>query len=218
MRARLRTAIVVTSAVACAACAACRKAERTDSAAASAAGSASASTPVAASAAASASASTPVAATWALPPRPTEPVLLGGEASFLSGKRTAEALDDVRLRNGGALELLDLHIYPARIVLKAKEPKSDAIQRWEVRTTGVIGPKLEGLSAKKLEGRLFDVALLPLGGLEATARDAVTKSGLADGSATLVDVRRAKDGKLTMRIAVHSSTATKWVDVDVTKK
>lgn len=205
---------------------ACRKAERTDPASASASASApapaaatapaAASAPAAAAAAASASAS--ASAAWALPPRPTEPVLLGNEASFLTGTRALDAIEDVRQRNGGALELLDLHLYPARIVLKAKDPKSDAIQRWEIRTTGVIGPKVEGLSAKKLDGRLFDAALVPLATLASTTADAVTKSGIANGSATLVDVRRGKSGGVTMRIAVHASGATKWVDVDVPKK
>jgi hypothetical protein len=145
-------------------------------------------------------------------------VLLGNEASFFTGTRALDAIEDVKQRNGGTLELLDLHLYPAKIVLKAKDPKSDAIQRWEIRTTGVIGPKVEGLSAKKLEGRLFDAALVPLATLAATTADAVRKSGIANGSATLVDVRRGKDGGVSMRIAVHASGATKWVDVDVPKK
>jgi hypothetical protein len=145
-------------------------------------------------------------------------MLLGNEASYLTGTRAFDAIEDVRQRNGGTLELLDLHLYPAKIVLKAKDPRSDAIQRWEVRTSGVIGPKVEGLSARKLEGRLFDAALVPLATIASAATDAVTKSGIANGSATLVDVRRGKTGGVTMRIAVHASGATKWVDVDVPKK
>jgi hypothetical protein len=183
--------------------------------------------PDAASAATSASAPAPVSAavsgsvagaeSFELPPKPTEPVPLGEGASYFDGTKAADAIADVRARAGGALRLLDLHVYPARIVLKAKEPNGDAIQRWEIRATGVIGPKTEGLSAKKLDARLFDETAVPFAKLATLSKDAIGRSGLPSATITHVDVRRAKAGGVTMRFAVHSGKTTKWIDVDATK-
>jgi hypothetical protein len=150
------------------------------------------------------------------PPRPTEPPVLGAE-SYFAGSHAADAIADLRARNGGALRLLDMHLYPGRIVLKAQDPKGDAIDRWEIRPSGVIGPKPEGLSAKKLDKRLFDHADVPLAKLATMCADAITKSGLAGGAVTLVDVRRGKTGGVAMRFAVHANGTTRWIDVDVAK-
>lgn len=218
MRARLAMAPLVFGL----ALSACRKDERASAGAAAGSASAVASTSSSPSSSESvteqpaASASTSSAPTSPLPPRPTEPPVLGAE-SYLAGTKALDAIVDLRARNGGALDLLDLHVYPGRIVLKARDPRSDAINRWEIRASGVIGPKPEGLSAKKLEKRLFGDAAVPLARLSTMCAEAVAKTGLADGLVTLVDVRRGKISGVTMRFAVHANGTTRWADVEVPK-